>query len=269
MRWVAPSAFACSSFFSLLAVAMIDAAPASFATCTAALPMPEPAAWISTRLPRLQEAAVDEHVPGGAEGDLRRGRVLEAHVRGQGVEVGDRHRDVLGVAARDVEAEVAFLDAQVVAPGEAQLALAARNAAGDPHAVALLEICGVAVQAGDFAGEFAAQDVRERQRNARGARAVVEVDVVDAHRAHAHQRLAGLRRGLGGFLVDQDFRTAELVEPRDLHEDVLFRISGEILRLRYWPSFKSPWNLPSATITLPRSTVTDGQAPTSLPSHGE
>jgi hypothetical protein len=51
MRWVAPSAFACASFFSLLAVAMIMAAPASFATCTAALPMPEPAAWISTVCP--------------------------------------------------------------------------------------------------------------------------------------------------------------------------------------------------------------------------
>ena len=99
--------------------------------------------------------------------------------------------------------------------------------------------------------------------------AVVEVDVVDAHRAHAHQRLAGLRRGLGRFLVDQDLGAAELVEPRDLHQVFLSRISGEILRLRYRPSFRSPWNLPSATITLPRSTVTDGQAPTSLPSHGE
>src|SRR6185503_516659 len=104
------------------------------------------------RLPRLQGAAVDEHVPGGAEGDLRRGRILEAHVRGQGVEVGDRHRDVLGVAARDIEAEVAFFHAQVVAPREAQLTPAARNAAGYPDPVALLEISRIA---GELAGEFA------------------------------------------------------------------------------------------------------------------
>ena len=58
MRWVAPSALACSSFFSLLAVAMIAAAPASFATCTAALPMPEPAAWISTVCPACRKPRV-------------------------------------------------------------------------------------------------------------------------------------------------------------------------------------------------------------------
>src|SRR6188474_3395886 len=82
-------------------------------------------------------------------------------------------------------------------------------------------------------GQFAPEDVREGERDARGARAVIEIDMVDADRAHAHQRLAGLRRGLRRFLVDQDLGAAELVELRDLHEGVLFRISGEILRLRY------------------------------------
>ena len=50
MRWCAPSALARSSFWSLLAVANM-VAPASLATWTAALPMPEPAAWMRTLWP--------------------------------------------------------------------------------------------------------------------------------------------------------------------------------------------------------------------------
>ena len=209
-------------------------------------------------LSRLQEAARDEHVPGGAEGDLRRGRILEAApARAAALRLAIGTHDVLGVAAGNVEAEVAFLHAQVVAPGEAELALAARDAAGDPDAVAFLEHA-CTVQRGDLAGELAPEDVRELDRNARGAGAVVEVDMVDADRAHAHQRLAGLRRGLRRLFVDQDLGPAELVEPARPSSALLGmprRIASGILRLRYWPSFRSPWNLPSATITLPRSTV--------------
>src|SRR5204863_1843813 len=161
--------------------------------------------------------------------------------------------------------------AQIVAAGEAELAPTARDATGDPDAVALLEVRGLAVQRGDLAGKLAPKDVRKLDRDARCARAVVDVDMVDADGPHAHQRLAGLRRWLGRLFMDQDLGTPVLVKPRDLHLFSLWRrarmVSG-ILRFRYWPSFRSPWNLPSATMTLPRSTVTVGHAPTSLPSHG-
>src|SRR4051812_19673813 len=133
------------------------------------------------------------------------------------------------------------------------------------------DFVGLAVQRGDLAGELAPEDVRELDRDARRARAVVDVDMVDADRPDAHQRLAGLRRGLGRFFMDEDLGTAELVEPGDLHTLSLVcraRMVSAILRFRYRPSFRSPWNFPSATITLPRSTVTEGHALTSLPSHG-
>jgi hypothetical protein len=146
----------------------------------------------------------------------------------------------LRFAIGEVEPEVALLNAEIVATGEAQLALAARDAAGDPDTVAFLETGRLAVQRRDFAGELAAEDMREVDRDARRARAVVEVDMVDADRAHAQQRLAGLRRGLGRFLADQDFGTAELVEPRDFHRFSFVRMLSGILRFRYWPSFRSP-----------------------------
>src|SRR5205085_9360263 len=126
---------------------------------------------------------------------LCRARVLEGDGGGKRVEIDDRHAHVFRVAAGDVESEVAFLHAQVVAPGEAELALAARDAAGDPDAVAFLEARRFAAQRRDLAGELAPEYVRELHRDARRAGAVVEVDVIDADRAQANQRLAGLRRG--------------------------------------------------------------------------
>ena len=229
----------------------------------------------------LQPAPVDEHVPGGTERDLARGGVLEADVRRQRIQVGDRHFHVLGVAAGQVEPEVAFPHAQVVATAQAELACPARKAASHPDAVPFLERAGRAAGCRttdfcDLTRELPSQDVRKGDRNARGAGPVIQVHVVDAHRAHAHHRFAGPGRGRGGFLAHQDFRTTEPVEPGHLHRHAplsLFalrraRMSSGMRRLRYCPSLRSPWNRPSATMTLPRSTVSTGQAPTSLPSQG-
>ena len=204
--------------------------------------------------------------------------VVEADVRRQRIQVGDRHFHVLGVAAGQVEPEVALLHAQVVATAQAEAHVPARQAAGHPDAVALPSAAPASPAEGrDLARELPSEDVRKRDRNARGAGAVIEVHMVDAHRAHAHHRFAGPGRGLAGFLADQDFRTAEAVEPgrpSSSRSAVLVRVTSrpdvvrdaalEVLTV----GLRSPWNRPSATMTLPRSTVSTGQAPTSLPSQG-
>ena len=117
----------------------ITRAPRSFAIWIAALETPLPAACTSTVSPGAHLRLVDEHLPGGEEDERDRGRVGERERLGEREEV--RVGDVVEarVASLRALAEDFVALAEVVLPGEALRADAAREAGADEHLVAELE----------------------------------------------------------------------------------------------------------------------------------
>jgi hypothetical protein len=123
--------------------------------------------------------AVEERFPGGNGGERNRGRLREVH------------------AAR-LRADDALVDLL-------QLAVASRagHVAGVVHLVARSEQRDLWAGGGDDTGRVPAEDARRgRARAARDA--LLGVDRVHRHRAHAHQQIVALRRaGIGKGDVDE------------------------------------------------------------------
>ena len=99
-----PRSAARPSFSALLDVP-ITCAPASWASCTAAEPMPLETEFTSTVSADPQAAAREEHVPRRAERDLERPGVLVGDLVGDAHELLRRAGHVLREPARPRDAE--------------------------------------------------------------------------------------------------------------------------------------------------------------------
>ena len=100
-------------------------------------------------------------------------------------QVGGRDDHVLGLAAPRLLAQHLEVGAEVVAPGEAGGAAAARQARVHEHAIALAELRQrrhAAPSADDHAADVAARDVRKRDLQRRQPPAQPQIDVVQRRR---------------------------------------------------------------------------------------
>ena len=120
-----PSSFARSSFSSEPALPITNA-PASFASCTAADPIPLPTELISTVSPGWSFARVKSMCQAVANAICGRGRVLVRELVRDADQLASRAGELLGVPARGGEADEAGSEAQGLTPRLAVAALAAR-----------------------------------------------------------------------------------------------------------------------------------------------
>jgi hypothetical protein len=168
-------------------------------------------------------------MPGGTERNLAGGGLLKSHCGRKRIEGADRDGHVLRITTRQVHAKVAALLAQIVATTDAELTTAARQATGHPDAIALAKRAWLArrpaartslkrpPQGCDLARELAAQDMGKADRDPRGARPNIDIDMVHPGGAYAHQRFAGPGDGGLCFFADQHVGAAVLVKPADFH----------------------------------------------------
>ena len=182
--WSIPSSRRARELLVELEALPITDAPASCASCTAAEPMPLPTELIITVSPSCEPAAREEHVPGRAERDLERGRLLVGELVGDAHQVPRRSRR----AARRSRPTVEKLmkpgrQAERLAAGAAVAAVAAGVHQVRHHAVADLPALDALAELRDPADDLDAEDERQLDREARDALADVDVEVVERARA--------------------------------------------------------------------------------------
>ena len=199
--------------------------------------MPLPTELIITVSPGPQVAAREQHVPGRAERDLERGGLLVRDAVRDPDQVPRLDHDLLRVAAAGREADEAGRQAERLAAGAAVPALAARvhdvrvdAVAGRPALDALAELL-------DVARQLDAERVRQGDREAGGAVADVDVEVVERARPDPDEHLARPRARVVDLLDPQHVETPELVEPDCFH-------ALDLLRRRTSPAFMSDFREP-------------------------
>ena len=165
----------------------------------------------------LEVAAREEHVPRGAEGDLHRGGLGVGELLGDAHQVPGRAGEPLRVAAGGAEADVVGVRAERLAAGAAEAALAAGRHQQRHHAVADLPALDALAELGDPADDLEAEDERRLDREARGALADVDVEVVERAGRDVDQHLARAGPRVGNVFEPKHVDSAELVEHDRLH----------------------------------------------------
>ena len=141
---------------------------------------------------------------------------IEVERVGNGNDVHGGHGDQFAVAAIDGVAEHGELAALILQSGNALRAVIAEMHGRDQHALAGLEVGDVFADFDDFAGDVAAENVR--QVHAGQALAHPEVEMVQGAGAHADQNLVFARLGIGNVFVGENFGSTELMNANGFHE---------------------------------------------------
>ena len=174
-------------------------------------------------LPRLELKTAHQHVPyrqvGGGDG----GRLLEANVSSDGMDVGGRQYQVFGVAAVHGAAQEPGASAEVVLPRQAGRALLAAQPGIDHHTVAVLEPANPRSRLGYLAGAVAAQDQGRGELPLQAAAALpgVEVEAVQRGGPHPDHHLSRLYLRTGALTDGQYFRSAVGFDVDCLHRVAL------------------------------------------------
>jgi hypothetical protein len=165
----------------------------------------------------LQLGSGKKHVPSSLEDKRNRGGLFEGQVFRIRHAIYFWSADKFGTASVDQVAEIGELAAAVVLAGDAGGAFATSHAGGknDP----LTDAHGGYIRAdlGDFAGDVATWDVRERNRDIGVAAADPEVKVIQSASFHADEDFVRADSGLGSIRVFQDLRSTVLMEEHCLH----------------------------------------------------
>ncbi len=160
-------------------------------------------------------ASKPQHVCGGQKRQRKRGRVDVVHMFWQRHEVVDGDRQELRVAAVAEQAE------HIVGAAELVTAPAARDAAPatDPGLQhdARAHRNGPAAGFHDVAGHVAPGDVGQRNRDARNAPSLPEIQMIERAGTDAHDRVAAARTRLRRVFVLQDLGRSMVVEANRFH----------------------------------------------------
>ena len=172
-------------------------APSAFASWTAAVPTPLPAAHTRTSSPARTRARVTSIRQAVRKTRGKAAASSKPNPSGSGITLAAGQRTLLRVASVDLVAEDAVGAAEAVLAAQAHPAAAAGHAGGEHDALADAEAVHGAAQGGDLPRDVAPQHVRERHLQAGQPRARPEVQVVQGAGPHAHHDLAGPGDRLG------------------------------------------------------------------------
>jgi hypothetical protein len=165
----------------------------------------------------LELRPMNEHVPGGLENKRHRRGMSPIEVFGIGEAVDLRTANEFGVAPVDHVAKVGEIAAKIIVTGEAGGTLAA----GDPRSKddLLSDVDGVnrGSDFGDFSGDVAAGDMRERNGNSRKTAANPEVEMVQGAGVDADESIGWSEVGLVDIRVMEDAGIAVVMEKDGFH----------------------------------------------------
>ncbi len=147
--------------------------------------------------------------------DRQTDRVLRRHVVGEDDQVGGRSDGVLGVSPTPVQPEVLPVDAQVRRTVLAEAAAPVGDQRIDDDALAEFDTAHSLAQRVDASHDVAAQDVRQRDRDARVALADHVVDLVQARGRDLDSHLAGPRLRAGEVVAPLEHLRAAVSAERD------------------------------------------------------
>ena len=187
-----PSSFARSSFSSEPALPITNA-PASFASCTAADPIPLPTELISTVSPGWSFARVKSMCQAVAKAIWVAAAVLVRELVRDADQLASRAGELLGVPARGGEADEAGREAEGLTPRLAVAALAARAHQIGHHPLADLPAVDPVAEGRDAPDDLDPEDEGRRDVEPRHALADVDVEVVERADRDVDQHLAGGR----------------------------------------------------------------------------
>ena len=191
----------------------ITNAPACFATCTAAEPIPLPTELTSTVSPARSFARVISMCQAVPKAMLLAAASTSLTPSGIRISCDALHVDLLGVAAARAHAdEPVRRGAERLAAGAAVEAIAARRDQVDGDPVADLPPLDALAERRDPPDRLDAERVRELDREARDAFANVDVEVVERRRRDVHHDLVDTGRRVGKLLDPKHVGLAELVE---------------------------------------------------------
>jgi hypothetical protein len=147
--------------------------------------------------------ASEQHVPGGAEGDLQRRRVLVRERLGHPHQLLRGSHDVFREAARPTDTDEVLGEPEQVGH--------------DPVTDAPLLLANAVTDALDRADQFQAEDVRQRDLETGDAFADVDVDVVQRAGADPDSNVSGAQLWVGDIVDAQLVSAAKLVYANSLH----------------------------------------------------
>ena len=177
---------------------------------------------------RLQLRASDEHVPSRLENQRNRGGFFPFEILRIGQTVHFGSADKFSAAAVNHVAEIGGLAAIVVEASKAGGALAAAYERGEDNLLANAHVGDVGANFGDFAGDVAAWDVRQRNRHVGQAAADPEVQMIQRASPDADENVIRAEGWLRRVFVLEYLWRAVLMENDCLHEAfALLRKSGK------------------------------------------
>lgn len=165
----------------------------------------------------LQLRAVDEHVPSRLEDQRDSGGLRPIQIFGIRKAVDFRATDEFRESSVDHVAKIGVVAAQVVVAGQASGTFAAGDPGSENDFLADMDRVYLGADFGDFAGDIAARDMRERNRDARQTSADPEVEMIQRAGVDAHKDVVGAQVGFVDVGVVEDGRVAVLVEEDGFH----------------------------------------------------
>jgi hypothetical protein len=162
---------------------------------------------------------VDEHVPGRLKDERDGGGVRPIQIFWIGATVDFGAADVFGATSIDHVAEIGVIAAEIVVAGEARGTFAAGHSGSKNDFLADVDGVHFGADFGDFTGDIASRDVRERNGNTRQAPADPEVEVVQGAGADTNEDVIGAEMRFNDVGVMEDARFAVLVEDDGFHKE--------------------------------------------------
>jgi hypothetical protein len=168
-------------------------------------------------LARLQFGAADEHVPGCLKNEGDGGGFFKGKIFGIREAIHFWNADEFGAAAVNHVTEIGELAAAVVEAGDAGGTFAAADTGSEEDFLANADGGDFGADLRDFAGDVAARNVREGERNAWQTLADPEVEMIERAGFDAHKNFVGLDCRLRNIDEFENVRRTVLLENDGFH----------------------------------------------------
>jgi hypothetical protein len=192
--------------------------------------------------------AINKHVPGGKEDKRDGGSMRPIKIFGIRHAIDFGHANIFGATAVDHVTKVGKVTAAIILTGDAGGTFAASNARCENDFLADVDGGDFRTDLGDFAGNIAARNVRERDGNAGEATANPEVEMIKGAGADAHEDFIVAENRFGDVGIAKDRGITVLMDDDGLHEQppgsvgmsdgsstyIVSRYVGRLTRGRIW-----------------------------------
>ena len=169
-------------------------------------------------LARLKLRAIDEHVPGSLKDERNSGGMGPIQILGIGHAIHFRAADIFGATAVNHIAEIGEIAAAVVIAGETRGTFPACDTRSKDNFLANVNGADFGSDFGDFSGNIAAGNMRQRNGNTGESAADPEVKMIEGTSVHADEHFVMAEMGFGNVGVMKNGRITVLMKDDGFHE---------------------------------------------------